>query len=88
MEEPLVTQPETITSSVKVESTVTPSIIKESWLHVNIRNLVLVGLLVVVCYLAFRGIEAAIAAVLATFSTLAGSTWGSRDALKRPGVDN
>ena len=59
-----------------------------SWLHSNIRSCVLLALGLVVCYMALRGDKEAIAAVLATFATLAGSTWGSRDALKVPGRDN
>ena len=58
------------------------------WLHSNIRSCVLLALGLVVCYMALRGDKEAIAAVLATFATLAGSTWGSRDALKVPGRDN
>ena len=72
------------------EQPVTPATLRPaapSWLHANIRTIVLMALLVVVCVLALRGVGEAIAAVLATFSTLAGATWGSRDALKIPGKD-
>lgn len=73
-------------AALKVEATTTRST-QSRWLHSNIRSLVLLALVTVVCFMALRGDKEAIAAVLATFATLAGSTWGSKDALKVPGKD-
>ena len=77
--------PDTVQQTTTTQSVTTSD---PSWFHANVRNIVLVALLTVVCFLALRGVVEAIAAVLATFSTLAGATWGSRDALKVPGKDS
>ena len=89
----MVTDAETSPTEIdRQQTTTTPRRIDlltiAGWLHSNVRNVVLICLLLVVCYLALKGVSEAVAAVLATFSTLAGSTWGSRDALKIPGKDS
>jgi hypothetical protein len=58
------------------------------WLSINIRTIISLCLTAVVCYLAVLGVGEARAALVSTFSVLAGSLFGERAALKRPGEDN
>jgi hypothetical protein len=58
------------------------------WLSANLRNLLIVLLVSMVCWMAYKGNEQAEAALIAAFSVLVGMLFGERAALKRPGQDS
>ena len=58
-----------------------------SWLHTNLRNVIALVLTGLICYLACKENENAMAALIAAFSVLMGAIWGERAALKVPGKD-
>jgi hypothetical protein len=58
-----------------------------SWLHTNLRNIIALVLTGLICYLAFKENQGAMAALTAAFSVLMGAIWGERAALKVPGKD-
>ena len=59
-----------------------------SWLHTNLRALILVILAGAVAYLAVLGIAEARGALIQTFTVLVFALWGERAALKIPGKDS
>jgi hypothetical protein len=60
---------------------------RQSWLSANLRNFVVIGLVLMVGYLAYIGNERAQEAIVIAFITLSGMLFGERAALKRPGQD-
>jgi len=69
----------TITQRVSTE--------KPSWLSGQLRNLIALGLLGVICFLALSGIRDAQMAIIQAFTMFAAFLWGERAALKTPGKD-
>jgi hypothetical protein len=53
-----------------------------SWLHVNLRNIVLLAVTATVCYLAVIGIAEARSGLIVTFTGLASYLFAERAALK------
>ena len=61
--------------------------VPSSWLHTNLRSVLMVAITVVVCTLALMGNTSAEAGLIASFGVLIGHLYGERTALKKPGID-
>ena len=80
--------PETSVTTTTTDTTSTVQSGGPGWLHTHIRNLILLALTAVVCYLALMGDTQAQAAIIATFISLASYKFGENAALKTPGKDH
>lgn len=72
----------TTSETISTVPTVAPG-----WLHANVRNIILLAVTAVVCYLAILGVAEVRSAVVATFTGLASYLFAERAALKVPGKD-
>lgn len=59
-----------------------------SWLHTNLRNVILVSMTLVVCWMAVTGNRDAVVGLMGAFTSLVGFLFGERSALKVPGKDS
>jgi hypothetical protein len=75
------------TENAAVEVPAAPPPTPQSWLAANLRNFIIIALVVEVGYLAYMGNEKAQDAIIVTFAALGGGIFLERAALKRPGQD-
>lgn len=65
-----------------------PPLPAPGWLHTNLRNILMIGIVGMVCWMAWQGNDQAQSALIAAFAVLVGMIFGERAALKRPGADS
>lgn len=82
-----VLEPGPTTSTVDTTSRVTSVEQPKTWLHINLRPLVVVLFVVMACYLAYLDEPGARASIVVTATSLVSYLFGERTALKSPGKD-
>jgi len=83
---PLLEPTTKVESTLQVESSTTVQ--PPSWLHTNLRSLLMVGIVGMVCWMAWQGDVQARSGLIAAFGVLIGMLFGERAALKQRGVDS
>lgn len=77
--------PSSTTQTVTTDTVTATQSGPPSWLHRNVRNLLLLAVTGVVCWLAIQRVTEAVSAVVVVFASLASYLFAERAALAKPG---